>query len=209
MSTTEFDFDTIFFEAVDEVARRYKAGEDRTEVAKALVRKMPARLRDYLAVRALCAEVRSEVRTPTRSAERAAAASPDGIKHGSVDKRNGGVLKGCACELCVTVRNQETESRSRFYNQVAGIVEDYTRNLRIQWTTELLESPFARPDGTPVTWGEATVEDHEARIKMHSDHAIAGLEGAARHSAALRDMRAAGVSSLNELVALQPAKSAA
>ena len=51
---------------------------------------------------------------------------------------------------------------------------------------KLLRSKFSRGDGTEVTWGDASREDHQYRVDMHTGNAVAGVDGAARHMLAIR-----------------------
>lgn len=78
-------------------------------------------------------------------------------------------------------------------------IDRFKEEMRVEWNAELLNSEFARGDGTTVTWGDATLDDHHHRIAMHKKNATAGLEGAARHTAAVEAITQAGVTSLNEL----------
>lgn len=79
-------------------------------------------------------------------------------------------------------------------------LERYVEDLKMQWTAELLDSTFALRDGTVVTWGEATVEQHEDRRQMFLDNAHANMEGAARHEVAVRELRESGAATLREMV---------
>lgn len=72
----------------------------------------------------------------------------------------------------------------------------YTEEMRVQWTDELLNSQFSLPDGTPVTWGTATADQHEARYEMFKNNAMSNLEGAARHKQALDELRQTGAANL-------------
>ncbi|MFC5930912.1 hypothetical protein D6T64_12020 [Cryobacterium melibiosiphilum] len=81
---------------------------------------------------------------------------------------------------------------------LTAIIGTFMREVRTQWTAELLESKFALGDGTETRWGEATREDHAYRIGMHKRNAVAGIEGAARHQQAIEAIDAAGCRTLNE-----------
>jgi hypothetical protein len=54
--------------------------------------------------------------------------------------------------------------------------------------------------GTLITWGEATVADHEVRRDLFLMNAQANIEGAARHSAAIHQFEAAVAKMRNELI---------
>lgn len=90
------------------------------------------------------------------------------------------------------------------YQELTIVLQDtldkFKADMRIEWTNELLASEFALGDGTYVTWGAASVEQHEARMKMHSANARAGVEGYARHSKAVDAIKAVNARSLNEAV---------
>ena len=81
------------------------------------------------------------------------------------------------------------------------IVEDYERELRIEWPRELLDSGFALPDGTVVKWGDATVAEHTERLGMLTRNAEANIEAAARHQRAIEELRTAGADTLRNLAA--------
>lgn len=69
----------------------------------------------------------------------------------------------------------------------------------VEWTKEILETDFALHDGTRVTWGAATAEQHQARIAMLYGHATASAEAAARHDAALQTLADFGASCLDAI----------
>lgn len=94
---------------------------------------------------------------------------------------------------------EQEASAQRFRDRVDQIMSDLKADLQMEWTRELLDSVFAVGDGTFVSWGEATVEQHEARIQMHAVNAEAAMEGWARHSQAVDAIAEAGVSCLNEI----------
>lgn len=63
----------------------------------------------------------------------------------------------------------------------------------------LYKTPFALGDGTRVTWGRATVEQHEMRLAMLR-RLRAGLDQTiARHNEALELLRTTGVKCLEDL----------
>jgi hypothetical protein len=88
-------------------------------------------------------------------------------------------------------------SRNRFRASLQEALDTYTREMRMQWTTELLNSTFALPDGTMVSWGEASVEQHLARREMLAANARGNLEAAARHEVAIRRLRETNADCLN------------
>jgi len=94
---------------------------------------------------------------------------------------------------------QERIKRAASGQRLLAIANDLTDGLRIKWTQELLASSFGMPDGTSVTWGEATIEQHQIRAAMFSSNAQANIEGAARHQKAIQDLAESGVPTLGEL----------
>ncbi|WP_284984318.1 hypothetical protein [Arthrobacter sp. efr-133-TYG-118] len=94
---------------------------------------------------------------------------------------------------------KESANWSQYHAEMRKVFEDYGAQLRIEWTKELLDSEFALPDGTRLTWGDATIEHHEQRVVMFTNNAIANAEGAARHQKAINDLREAGRATLREM----------
>jgi hypothetical protein len=78
-------------------------------------------------------------------------------------------------------------------------IEEYATHIRLELTAELLGSEFALGDGRRVTWGDATVTDHDQRISMLIANASANAEAAARHRAAVMLIESLGVQSLGEI----------
>lgn len=71
--------------------------------------------------------------------------------------------------------------------------------VRLETTRELLGTVFALGDGTETTWAAATVDQHEQRIGMLARNAAGVVETAARHEAAVRMIKDAGVTCLADL----------
>jgi hypothetical protein len=78
-------------------------------------------------------------------------------------------------------------------------VEEWAARIRLETTRELLGTLFALGDGIETTWGAATVDQHEQRIEMLTKNAAGLTETAARHQAAVRMIKDAGVSCLADL----------
>lgn len=102
-------------------------------------------------------------------------------------------------------RERESELKANLWKSMNESLRIYTDEMRVQWTDELLNSQFNLPDGTSVTWGTATRDQHEARYEMFKTNAMANLEGAARHKKAIDDLNASGVSTLFDLVPMEVA----
>lgn len=94
----------------------------------------------------------------------------------------------------------QAEIQEQYSAELVKIVNDYTARVRMTWERELLDSILRLRDGTEVTWGDATVEQHEERASIFMDHMQANAEGAARHKRAIEDLRKSGACTLNEMV---------
>jgi hypothetical protein len=87
--------------------------------------------------------------------------------------------------------------RSR--QQLDQAIAEWADQIRLETTRELLGTLFALGDGATVTWGAATVDQHEQRIEMLAKNAAGVVETAARHEAAIRMIKDAGVICLADL----------
>lgn len=86
---------------------------------------------------------------------------------------------------------------------MALILSQFAARLKLEWTAELLGSSFALRDGTRVTWGQATRDQHLERVDMFVERAEVNMEGAARHEVAVRALQESGARCLDDLVAAQ------
>lgn len=94
-------------------------------------------------------------------------------------------------------RRQDLRRREKErWEQVARFANE---QAIVRWVRELLDSEFSLPDGSRVTWGTATIDDHLERIEMLHKNAVANLEAVTRHEAAVRALTGAGASTLSEL----------
>jgi hypothetical protein len=92
------------------------------------------------------------------------------------------------------------EARDDYHNQrICQFVQDYVDQVRFDITAELLGTEFATGDGTKVTWGEATVEQHQERIELLTKMIGGTAETAAMHMHAVEMIEAAGVKKLGDL----------
>lgn len=117
----------------------------------------------------------------------------------------------CGCSKCVAALDEYWEklgskeaeifaqSQQRILDIVQDTVTSRAQEMFAKWTSELLASTFALPDGTRVTWAEATSQQHRDRIEMLNKQAAGTIETAALHERALRDMGQAGVSRLADI----------
>lgn len=75
------------------------------------------------------------------------------------------------------------------WSTVDALLEEYRKAVIVNWTAELLASEFAIGDGTRVTWGTATVEQHAARISMLTKNVRGNLDAIQRHEAAIATIK--------------------
>jgi hypothetical protein len=81
--------------------------------------------------------------------------------------------------------SEETKAikASRIRAYVSGIAAD----LRDEWTAELLADNFVLPNGQMVSWGNATIAQHETRAEFLEGLASGNAETAAIHRRASSD----------------------
>lgn len=163
-------------------------------IARDLVRQEDRSVVEFLAVEFIVSEVQRAQRMTTLAAERSAEVNTT-AQHAERTAEQAALWK----------KIEEDDERAYWLRQeslnanIQRAVERYTEEMKMQWTLELLDSTFALRDGTPVAWGDATVEQHRERWQMFKDNARANVEGAARHKAALRDLEASGAATLREM----------
>lgn len=179
-------------------------------IARQLVSTQDRSLVEFLAVEFLVAEVQRAQRAATLEAERGSEVSvraqhAEGLFPGRKPRKGtrareeweSGTDEGrawVAAEEAAWARSQQL-----LHGALKKALDRYSEDLKMKWTAELLNSTFTLRDGTVVTWGDATVDDHRSRQQMFLENAHANLEGAARHEAALRDLEASGATTLREM----------
>ncbi len=94
---------------------------------------------------------------------------------------------------------QEAELERNHHQEMGRLIKQYAATVRLELLDSLLEAEFALGDGRRVTWGNATIADHEERIAMLSKHAQGTMETAARHLQAIEMLREQSVKTLAEL----------
>lgn len=82
------------------------------------------------------------------------------------------------------------------------LIEKERRNAKLELTEELLGSSFALGDGTMVTWGSATAEEHQQRILMLMRNVEGNLTTISIHQKALAMMSGANAGCLSEVARL-------
>jgi hypothetical protein len=151
--------------------------------------------------------VRSKNAQTEREATRAERTPPPDEKLYRGKARHGtapAYRSGCTCDDCSTMREAMDEANERasatYVERMHHAIEQYASDLRIEWTTELLATPFAIDEtGVTVLWGQATVAQHERRIEMLAKSATATAQTAARHRAAVTALVGSGVGCLADL----------
>lgn len=83
---------------------------------------------------------------------------------------------------------------------VDALLEEFRTRVIVEWTNDLLASEFAVGDGTHVTWGDATREQHITRIGLLTRNARGNLEAIRRHESAVSTIAEHhGATCLNEV----------
>ncbi|MET4703078.1 hypothetical protein [Frigoribacterium sp. UYMn621] len=101
-----------------------------------------------------------------------------------------------AVERSAKIHSQYREKAAKIVTGVAvAAVKQY-----IQWTKDLLDSSFFLPDGTEVTWGDATKVQHNLYIGMLKSQRSGLDKNIDLHELAIFDIEEGGASSLRELV---------
>lgn len=93
----------------------------------------------------------------------------------------------------------DEEKIDRSWDKIFQAMTDFQDHVRLKVTAELLASSFKLGDGTSVTWGQATVRQHQQREDMLLKDAGGTIETAARHKAARGMIEEAGVTCLAEI----------
>lgn len=165
------------------------------------VRDLPRDDVERLAVAYLLAQVKGRQRSEVKAVEVAAQHSKQpkfGTKRwqewAALPENEAAAAETLAFE--VEMERQADESMSQLWRSFDDTLQSLRESWEMEWTQELLASRFALGDGTDTTWGLATREQHEYRYKMHAANAVAGMEGAARHRAALDTLEQTGAANL-------------
>lgn len=189
--------------AVDSLVSEYLATTDQPDFISALshVSNLTTPQTQTLAAMMLVREGRSVLRHNAREVETTAHLYRGRYKHGTAKAYRG----GCNCEDCARMRRaMDRVNETGLTNlaaSVKGAIDKYAADLKMTWTTELLATSFAvDTSGRTVTWGSASITDHERRIAMLTAQATTTIETAARHRAAVNDIVTTGSATLAEAV---------
>lgn len=186
--------------------------------AKRLAAELHARLSDYdiqkLAL-AYLAEIADGIKREraqkieeeaTAPRETEARQAPEDKTHESYPWNKAGrkACRKCGCLACLQAlgENERFESDLREkhnpWPKVMELIKSYEAEIRLEVTEDLLGSEFALGDGKRVTWGDATVEDHQQRIDLLAKNAAANISTATKHQAALVMLTDRNVPTLRE-----------
>lgn len=91
------------------------------------------------------------------------------------------------------------EAKARLRRKAQLITSELAMTLHAEYTAAFLAGEFALPDGTRVSWSEATAGQHELRASQLEALAAGDMATAAIHRKAINDLRAAGVATLGEM----------
>lgn len=94
-------------------------------------------------------------------------------------------------------RELDAKTESMFRDFRSGL-KSLAASMHIEWSPDILQAGFAIGDKTTATWGNATQEQHQARIDMLLKHSFTEFETAARHQRAIDDLVASGRKTLAE-----------
>jgi hypothetical protein len=177
-------------------------------IAERLVSEAPADLVAEMAVEYLVSVVAREQRAATLEAERDAERRTSAVAHeglriprkGTRERELWEIHDPRGREWAAREAAADARETQMFHGVIKYALDRYADDLRIKWTAELLDSTFTLRDGTAVTWGDASIEQHEARRQMFLDNAHANMEGATRHEVALRELRESGAATLRAML---------
>jgi hypothetical protein len=146
-------------------------------------------------------QIRENVRTVERRAERSSVFEKSKQYREMLENRHGRTFESLkeandfdddAWKAIVQDKREEQDRRR------AKVFSELTERLHMQWTDELLSKDFAVGDGSIVTWADATIEQHEARVEMLFVNVQGNGDAIRRHEAAVIDILENRVSTLAE-----------
>jgi hypothetical protein len=97
------------------------------------------------------------------------------------------------------VEQRRSERLSGMIRALMPAVDRYVDEMKVQWTSELLDSEIALRDGTKVRYGSATRDQLTERAGILRTNMLANAEALALTERALRDLSESGARSLDEL----------
>lgn len=188
---------------IDE-AQELADGQDPRRVAQDLVRGLPEHFLRRIAVQFIVERLRDRGRRMTLLAERRAMREQLMQEMTTIAPP-----PGRAWRLPTATRTPEQQAEldeigyqctARMASEIREITDRFVKQMRVEWTAELLDSTFALTDGTLVLWGDATLDQHRERVAIFTRNAAANLEGAARHEAAIQSLEQSGADTLRQML---------
>lgn len=194
--------------AIDEAVEMVEGGEDEYRAARRVLATQTTVVLMELAVAAVVDSVRGRQRATALQRERAAEVPAQAFERPSVGSDPGhrdrskrsywswveATDEGKAYQAAVEAADDLAMART------LRVIEDFASALKIEWTKELLATEFGLADGTRVTWGGATIDQHRERVAMFQRNVVANAEGAARHMKAVEQLQASGAPTLQHLM---------
>jgi hypothetical protein len=95
----------------------------------------------------------------------------------------------------MSIRQRTRTVERRVISRTGG-----NRTTTVSDMAELVDKTFSLPDGRRVSWGEATIEDHQARAFMLRELAERTMITATQHERAAEMISTAGAACLNDIV---------
>ncbi len=172
-------------------------GSDVHRVADEAVARLRRSQLNVMASMWLAEEVKAVRRARTQQVERAAEVERPSTRVSRLTPEGEQHFKTLAAQE----EQRARESDARFHATIQRAMNTLAAQWKMEWTDELLASGFSLPDGEVVTWGEATIEQHEQRAAMFEMNAEANAKGAVRHRHAINVLHEAGATCLREVVA--------
>jgi len=102
--------------------------------------------------------------------------------------------------LIIEIRHQQRlETHKKEETSALDLILTGRSPASVSQVRDFLHATFSLGDGRQVTWGEATIEEHQTRIENLQKHVKAVSETILRHEKAVRRLKKHKVTCLNEL----------
>ena len=176
-------------------------GMDEEEAARDVLVAQTTDVYRELAVAALVSMLRRRARTRTLERERASESRREQQREQEEsDRLASPEWQEWKRKHDAEAEQAQREIKERMNATMRQAIETFAQSVRMEWTAELLASGFILSNGSKVTWGDATVEQHEDRLTTFTRLAVANAEGAARHQQAIEALRESGAPTLAAMV---------
>lgn len=93
------------------------------------------------------------------------------------------------------------ENAALFARAQRDLIREIKAEFAAEWTADLLAGRFVMPSGQVVSWGSASIEQHQVRARILVQQAGASIETMKRHEAATKLLLESGAVCLNDAVA--------